>query len=79
MVGAAANPSKDSMRWRRYADSTSACLSWASLTCDRLPKIASASSKSRMPLTSEASTKIRSRFFSVSPMYLSTTVERSTT
>ena len=31
------------------------------------------------PLTRSASVKIRSRFFSVSPMYLSTTVERSMT
>ena len=44
-------------------------------TSERLPKRASASSKSSTPLTRSASAKMRSRFFSVSPMYLSTTVD----
>ncbi len=57
----------------------SACRSCASFTSERLPKTASASSKSGTALTADAPVKIRSRFFSVSPTYLSTTVDRSTT
>ena len=52
--------------------------SWASRTSLRLPKIASASSKNSTAFTPPASAKIRSRFFSVSPTYLSTTVARFT-
>ncbi len=52
--------------------------SWASFTSERLPNRASASSNSRTPFTPSASEKIRSRFFSVSPTYLSTTVARFT-
>src|SRR6266508_5270039 len=40
--------------------------------------MASASSNSSTPLTPSASAKTRSRFFSVSPTYLSTTVARLT-
>ncbi len=43
-----------------------------SFTSDRLPKTASASSKRRTASVRSASVKIRSRFFSVSPTYLST-------
>ena len=52
--------------------------SCASRTSLRLPKIASASSNSSTAFTPPASAKIRSRFFSVSPTYLSTTVARLT-
>src|SRR5579885_3480882 len=47
--------------------------SWLSFTSLRLPKRASASSKSRMAPLSSAVSKIRRRFFSVSPIYLLTT------
>src|SRR5205085_2017196 len=50
---------------------------WASFTSERLPKMASASSKNRMALLLDASSKMRPRFFSVSPMYLLTTVDKS--
>ena len=51
--------------------------SWASRTSERLPNKASASSKNRMALAFSAAAKMRSRFFSVSPMYLLTTPDRS--
>ena len=44
----------------------------------RLPNSASASSKSSMASPASAASKMRSRFFSVSPMYLLTTAARST-
>ncbi len=53
--------------------------SWASLTSERLPNTASASSKSSTASVRSASEKTRSRFFSVSPTYLSTTEESRTT
>ena len=77
-VARIASPSKVSIRCRRYALSMLAYRSCASRTSLRLPKIASASSKSRTAFTPPASAKIRSRFFSVSPTYLSTTVARLT-
>ena len=51
--------------------------SWESRTSVRLPKRASASSKKSTAFEVSASEKIRARFFSVSPMYLLTTPERS--
>ena len=45
---------------------------------ERLPNSASASSKNRIALEPSAAAKMRSRFFSVSPMYFETTVARST-
>jgi hypothetical protein len=42
-----------------------------------LPNRASASSKNKIALLVAASSKIRPRFFSVSPMYLLTTLDRS--
>ena len=52
--------------------------SCASLTSDRLPNSASASSKNSTRSPEAAALKMRSRFFSVSPMYLLTTEDRST-
>ena len=52
--------------------------SCASETSVRLPNSASASSKNRIALLVRASAKMRARFFSVSPMYLLTTPDRST-
>ena len=50
----------------------------ASETSERFPNRASASSKKRIALEPVAASKMRSRFFSVSPMYFDTIVERST-
>ena len=52
--------------------------SWASETSDRLPKRASASSKKSSTWLVSAAANTRSRFFSVSPMYLLTKAARST-
>ena len=52
--------------------------SCASLTSERLPNSASASSKNSTRSPAAAAPKMRSRFFSVSPMYLLTTADRST-
>src|SRR6266545_1532715 len=52
--------------------------SCASLTSERLPNKASASSKKSTRSPAAAASKMRSRFFSVSPMYLLTTEDRST-
>ncbi len=50
-----------------------------SLTSERLPKTASASSKRSTASVRSASVKMRSRFFSVSPTYLSTIDDSWTT
>ena len=71
-------PSYCSMRCSRYAICMFAYRSCASRTSDRFPKSVSASSKNKIALLPTAAVKIRSRFFSVSPMYLLTTAERST-
>ena len=71
-------PGYASRRCNRYATSMLAYRSCASLTSDRLPNSASASSKNSTRSPEAAALKMRSRFFSVSPMYLLTTEDRST-
>src|SRR5262245_60525674 len=70
-------PSYCSIFCSRYDVSMLAYRSSELLTSDRLPKSASASSKNSIALAFSAVVKMRSRFFSVSPMYLLTTPDRS--
>ena len=76
-VASITTPSYSSIFCNKYPVSILAYLSWASFTSERFPKRASASSKNRIALLVSASLKILLRFFSVSPIYLLITLERS--